>query len=461
MTEHSSSDAPRGVRRGAPGRRRPGAARSAAAGRALAWGGFAVANLWSSLVGWLLVFVVVPALVLAWEPTVIVAGSMAPSIRAGDVVMIGDHDGVRLDEGTVITFEDHRGVMVTHRIDEVTEDGHYVTRGDANAVADSDPVAPGDVLGVGRLVVPLVGTPASWWVNGHRLAAMLIVVATGLAVAGSATPRQEAADETVVVRGRERRAHGRARTGSRRRWRWLAVPIAALVGAPLVLGAPSDATFSAVAANRGNAWRAADEYGAPAGSGGGAANAVLPATSYLGAPADDGPADLVLPLTASQPTTERLPNYSTDLGKKDPGRLLRRSKEPSFTNASEAVLWRSPPAGAATSLRGEVVLQVWARILQPPGPWTGHELVGRVHAFDPATGARRLLGTQSLHDDPFSPGEGWTRKRMAVAVDGAVRAGEQLEVHLQATRANRARDIHLAFGTADYPATLELPAPLP
>ena len=66
----------------------------------------------------------------------------------------------------------------------VRDDGMLVTRGDANPVEDASPLAPADVEGVVRLVVPLVGRPLmvtrgpragdlSW--TGLLLGALLLV----------------------------------------------------------------------------------------------------------------------------------------------------------------------------------------------------------------------------------------------------------------------------------------------
>lgn len=112
---------------------------------------------------WLLWWVLLAAVVPAWTPVVITSGSMAPSIRTGDVVVAADVARSDLDVGAVIVFGDRSGALTTHRIASVGDDGTYRTKGDANVVEDSAGVAPDHVVGRGRLLVPAVGWPLVWF----------------------------------------------------------------------------------------------------------------------------------------------------------------------------------------------------------------------------------------------------------------------------------------------------------
>lgn len=131
--------------------------------------GVTLAELFSSfylwLVLWLVAWAAVPALTLGWEPVLITSGSMGPTISPGDLVLIAAApDAASLAPGTVVTFNDPAvpGGLITHRIDGVREDGLYRTRGDANESPDPGALHPDDVVGVGRLLVPLVGLPVLW-----------------------------------------------------------------------------------------------------------------------------------------------------------------------------------------------------------------------------------------------------------------------------------------------------------
>ena len=70
----------------------------------------------------------------------IVTGSMEPTLRVGDCILVQECNTGSLQEGDIITYvsEDNmtRGLLVTHRIKECRQDGSFITRGDANPVED-------------------------------------------------------------------------------------------------------------------------------------------------------------------------------------------------------------------------------------------------------------------------------------------------------------------------------------
>lgn len=154
-----------------------------------------------------LVAIMVGGIIAGLEPIALTSGSMEPGAARGDVVLIDETDGRDLPPGTVITFRDpvNPGGQVTHRIDDVLPDGRYRTKGDANRGPDSTPVPPEDVVGVGRLLVPLVALPVVWATSGeYHLLALLLGVGV-LAVAGARVPPDEPTARPEGVRRRPRR----------------------------------------------------------------------------------------------------------------------------------------------------------------------------------------------------------------------------------------------------------------
>lgn len=123
----------------------------------------AVAVFTVSLTVWLAVWTLAP-MALGWQPHVVSSGSMAPSLRVGDVLVVAPADSGSIDGGEIVTFHDPRqgDRLVTHRVVRQNADGALVTRGDANLDPDPAPVDPDQVKGVGRVVVPLVGLPFVW-----------------------------------------------------------------------------------------------------------------------------------------------------------------------------------------------------------------------------------------------------------------------------------------------------------
>lgn len=131
---------------------------------------------------WLLAWFAVPVVVLGWQPVVVSGNSMQPNIRPGDAVLVRPGVGEEpLEPGTIVTFRrtlDER--VVTHRIAEVLDAENYLTKGDANDQPDSDPVSSRQVIGVARLVIPMVAIlavdpsdPVPWLVLG-ALAALVL-----------------------------------------------------------------------------------------------------------------------------------------------------------------------------------------------------------------------------------------------------------------------------------------------
>lgn len=137
-----------------------------------------------------------------WDAVVVTSGSMSPTLRRGDVLFIEDHPDDLVGQQSVITFEggDQGTGLTTHRVFEtLIVDQSYVTKGDANPTPDTDVVARDRVVGVGRLVVPFLGLPVIWVLEGN-LAALLalgvLAVAAVTAVVASARRSRSAPDES-------------------------------------------------------------------------------------------------------------------------------------------------------------------------------------------------------------------------------------------------------------------------
>jgi signal peptidase I len=133
---------------------------------------------------------IVPALVMGWEPTVVSSGSMSPSLRVGDVVLI-DRDSP-VNEGDIVAFQsgDH---TVVHRAVGTTEDGEVTTRGDANRVDDSGSLGQEEIVGRARMVVPFIGMPTLW---GN---ATLLVALVGLLLSVAVLRERPAIGVGVLV----------------------------------------------------------------------------------------------------------------------------------------------------------------------------------------------------------------------------------------------------------------------
>jgi signal peptidase I len=101
----------------------------------------------------------------AWYHVLAVrGGSMAPTITAGDLIVI-TRPPARVEEGQVLTLQID-GAVVTHRVVEVRPDGTFVTQGDANTSRDDFTANTVRIVGEYRFSIPFVGTVVDWVTSG-------------------------------------------------------------------------------------------------------------------------------------------------------------------------------------------------------------------------------------------------------------------------------------------------------
>lgn len=120
---------------------------------------------WMTLVAFvtiLMAAVVVPRVAGA-TPYAIMTGSMQPQYPPGTLVIVKSKDMAQLRTGDIITYQVESGqpTVVTHRVigQGLTAAGNqYVTtKGDANNVADAEPVRPVQIRGELWYALPYLG----------------------------------------------------------------------------------------------------------------------------------------------------------------------------------------------------------------------------------------------------------------------------------------------------------------
>jgi signal peptidase len=125
---------------------------------------------------------------------VVTGSSMEPVISKGALVIVEPVSPTAVSRGDIITFE-HYGQMTTHRVMAIDTSNAtsptFTTKGDANAVADPEPVHfPGQV-GVYRASIPVLGyvivyAQAYWRLALTALAALVFLLCGAMLVFGNA-----------------------------------------------------------------------------------------------------------------------------------------------------------------------------------------------------------------------------------------------------------------------------------
>ena len=114
--------------------------------------------------------------IFGYSIAVVVSGSMADAINIDDLVVI--HQDDHYDMGDIITYESGKS-LVTHRIVGKTTEG-FQTRGDANNIADINPVKEDQILGKVVKVVPGVGKVLYFFQSPFGLSGSMGRYSTGI-----------------------------------------------------------------------------------------------------------------------------------------------------------------------------------------------------------------------------------------------------------------------------------------
>lgn len=141
-----------------------------------------------AVVAFVLAVLLSAALPLAFGATsmVVRSGSMTPTIRTGDVVVVRPISPREARVGEIVTFKDPEGSdrLLVHRVRAVSHHQRrywFVTQGDANATREHWSVPATGTIGTVVYRVPLLGFAVSW-INGPAgRIGLLIVPATLLA----------------------------------------------------------------------------------------------------------------------------------------------------------------------------------------------------------------------------------------------------------------------------------------
>lgn len=96
---------------------------------------------------------------LGYQCYSVISGSMEPEYSVGDLIYVKKIPVSGITVGTPITFVLNEDLVVaTHRVIEVdAANQRFYTKGDANEIADSEPVHFNNVIGVPQFSIPKLG----------------------------------------------------------------------------------------------------------------------------------------------------------------------------------------------------------------------------------------------------------------------------------------------------------------
>jgi len=97
--------------------------------------------------------------IFGYKAYIITTDSMKPTIKRGDVIIVDPVAEGKLMLDDIITIK-KAGEIITHRIVEIKseEQTEYITKGDNNAIQDSETVTYGQIQGKEVLRIPFLGS---------------------------------------------------------------------------------------------------------------------------------------------------------------------------------------------------------------------------------------------------------------------------------------------------------------
>ncbi|MBR0384935.1 MAG: signal peptidase I [Erysipelotrichaceae bacterium] len=132
-----------------------------------------------------LLIMLIPA-ALGYRSYSIVSPSMAPAIPEGSMVYVKGCQPETVEEGEIIAFT-RRGITVVHRVKMNDEaNPRFITKGDANSIADPDPVPYSQLIGSMAFHLPQMGSVMTVMFSLGGKIAMLAMIVLGFILISAA-----------------------------------------------------------------------------------------------------------------------------------------------------------------------------------------------------------------------------------------------------------------------------------
>lgn len=131
------------------------------------------------------------------QSLVVLSGSMEPTIKTGSLILTTATDTSYLQKGDIITFQkdENRDIPVTHRVEEVKDNGSFITKGDANDTIDNIEVLPSQVQGKLLVSIPWLGYVVTFSKSLYGIILLVIIPAFLIIINESKTIKNELGKE--------------------------------------------------------------------------------------------------------------------------------------------------------------------------------------------------------------------------------------------------------------------------
>ena len=117
--------------------------------------------------------------ILGYVPFTVLSSSMNPAYKVGDLVYAKRVKFSDIKTGDALVFKINGNTTVTHRVIKIDkEEKKFITRGDANNIADGNPVYYSDVVGVVKFFVPKLGYLSIFLSKVGYIPVIMIALAT-------------------------------------------------------------------------------------------------------------------------------------------------------------------------------------------------------------------------------------------------------------------------------------------
>lgn len=110
--------------------------------------------------------------ILGYNYKTVLTGSMEPAIPVGSIVITKEQSSYEIED--IISFQE-KGSVITHRIISIDRE-RYITKGDANNVADTEKVQQKQILGKVILTIPLLGYLVMWLMSPVGIISLFIII---------------------------------------------------------------------------------------------------------------------------------------------------------------------------------------------------------------------------------------------------------------------------------------------